>query len=279
MKYDDYSVLMSVYYKEKPEYLKSSIESMLNQTHKPNEIILVIDGPLTVELNELINIYTSSNTGLFTIVSLEENKGLGLALNEGIKVSRNELIARMDTDDIALPTRCETQVTAFNCDPELVVLGSHIDEFYDSPDNVVSSRIVPLTHEEIMSFSRRRNPFNHPTVMYKKTKVLEVGGYQDFRRNQDLDLFVRMLNNGCKGKNINESLLLFRANKDNFKRRKSWEKCKSYISMIYNFRKKGYSSLLDFLVVSASQIIIFISPIWVLELISDKLLRKKIRKG
>ncbi|MGN8646345.1 glycosyltransferase [Gracilibacillus sp. HCP3S3_G5_1] len=275
MSYNNYSVLMSVYYKEKPEYLKLSIESMLSQTLKPNEIIIVKDGPLTFDLEELISSYKSSYPSIFSIVALEENKGLGLALNEGLKVSRNELIARMDTDDISLLNRCELQVNEFNKDPELVILGSHIDEFYDEPDNIISSRVVPLTSEEIMSFSRRRNPFNHPTVMYKKTEVLRLGGYKNYRRNQDLDLFVRMLNNGCKGKNINKSLLLFRANRDNLKRRKSWEKCRSYMEMIYSFKKKGYSTLLDFLVVATSQIIIFVSPIWVLEVISDKLLRKK----
>lgn len=274
MKYDNYSVLMSVYYNEEPDYLKLSIESMLNQTYKPNEIILVKDGPLPPELDYVIECYVTSYPKQFTVVSLKKNIGLGLALNEGLRVSRNELIARMDTDDISIPSRCEIQINEFNKDPDLVILGSHIDEFYDDPKNVVSSRIVPLTHESILSFSRRRNPFNHPTVMYKRSDVLRVGGYDNYRRNQDLDLFVRMLNSGCVGRNINRSLLLFRANKDNLKRRKSWEKCKSYIAMIYRFWRMGYSSFIDVLMVLGSQIIIYITPIKFLEWFTNKYLRK-----
>ena len=269
-----YSVLMSVYARENPDYFESSIESMINQSLVPEEVVIVKDGPITEELEKTIEFYKSKYPGLFTIVSLEQNVGLGRALNEGLIRCRNDLVARMDTDDISLKNRCELQVYEFIKDKELDILGSNIDEFYDNPHEIVSSRIVPTTHDEIIKFSRRRNPFNHPTVMYKKSSVLKNGGYGDFRRNQDLDLFVRMLNNGCKAKNINKSLLLFRANKDNLKRRKSWEKCRSYISMIYSFWRKGYSSFIDLGIVATSQIVIFISPSWVIEWISSKYLRK-----
>ena len=269
-----YSVLMSVYTKENPNYFKASIESMVNQTLPPEEIVIVKDGPITMELDKIIDDYELNYDGLFTVVALKENVGLGKALNEGLKKCRNELVARMDTDDISLTNRCELQVAEFIKDKKLDIVGSNIDEFYDTPEKVISSRIVPTDHDEILKFSRRRNPFNHPTVMYKKSSVLRNGGYGDFRRNQDLDLFVRMLNNGCKARNISQSLLLFRANKDNLIRRKSWEKCRSYISMIYSFWKNGYSSFIDLTVVAFSQIIIFISPTWVLEWISSKYLRK-----
>lgn len=274
-----YSVLMSVYAKENSDCLKSSIESMVNQTLTPDEIVIVKDGPITVQLDKIIDYYESSYPGLLTIVVLKENVGLGKALNEGLRKCRNELVARMDTDDISLTNRCELQVAEFIKDKYLDIVGSNIDEFYDNPDEIISSRVVPTDHGEILKFSRRRNPFNHPTVMYKRSSVLRNDGYGDFRRNQDLDLFVRMLNNGCKAKNIDQSLLLFRANKDNLRRRKSWEKCRSYISMIYSFWRNGYSSLIDLMVVAFSQIIIFISPTWVLKWISKKYLRKHIKEG
>lgn len=274
MKEKKYSVLMSVYKKENPDYFKSSIESMVNQSLPSEEIVIVKDGPITLELDKIIDYYESNYPGLFTIVDLEKNVGLGKALNEGLKKCRNELVARMDTDDISLANRCELQVDEFIKDKKLDIVGTNIDEFYDNPDEVVSSRVVPTNHVEIVKFSRRRNPFNHPTVMYKKNSVLSNGGYGDFRRNQDLDLFVRMLNSGCKARNINQSLLLFRANKDNLKRRKSWEKCISYVFMIHSFWRKGYSSLVDLAIVAISQIIIFLSPLWVFEWISNKYLRK-----
>lgn len=269
-----YSVLMSVYEKENPNYLNLSIESVKNQSLPPNQIVIVKDGKLTKDLDTIVNKHKLSHPELFTVVELRENVGLGLALNEGLKACRNELVARMDTDDIAVENRCELQVNEFIKNENLCILGSNIAEFYDNPNKVVSSRVVPTKHEDILKFSSRRNPFNHPTVMYKKSKVLELGGYGDFRRNQDLDLFVRMLHSGCLSANLDKSLVLFRANQENLKRRKSWEKCRSYIEMIYNFWKKGYSSFGDLLIVTASQIIVFLAPISFLDWISSTFLRK-----
>ncbi|AOR24752.1 glycosyltransferase [Clostridium taeniosporum] len=275
MRENKYSVLMSVYKNENPKYFKLSIESMINQTLKPNEIVIVKDGALTKELNEIINNFEIKYPNLFTIVNLKNNVGLGKALNEGLKKCKNELVARMDTDDISIDKRCELQIKEFENNNKLSIVGTIIDEFYDKPTDIISSRVVPINHEDILKFSRRRNPFNHPTVMYKKSEVLSCGGYGDYRRNQDFDLFVRMLNSGYVAKNINKSLLLFRANKDNLKRRKSWTKCRSNISMMHDFWKKGYSGLIDLFIVATSQIVVFISPIWLFQWISDTYLRKK----
>lgn len=268
-----YSILISIYYKERGDYLKDSINSILAQTILPEQIVIVKDGELTEELNDIITSYQEEYPDIFTILQLEENMGLGLALNKGLQVCRNNLVARMDTDDIALAERCEKQLKEFNNDSQLSLLGTNISEFNDDPDNVISQRIVPSTHTQIVEFSKKRNPFNHPTMMYKRKEVLEVGGYGDFRRNQDYELFVRMLNKGYKAKNINESLLLFRANNDNLKRRKSWNKCKSDIEMRYEFWKKGYSSLTDFLVASGGFLFSYIAPVSIFNLFSKKFLR------
>lgn len=271
----DYSVLMSVYEKENPNYFKASIESMLTQTLPPEQIVIVKDGKLTKELNHIVDYYEKNNENLFTIVELEENVGLGLALNEGLKACRNELVARMDTDDLSVENRCELQVNEFEKNKNLSILGSSIAEFEDSPDKIMSARVVPTKHQDIVNFSRRRNPFNHPTVMYKKSEVQKVGGYGDYRRNQDLDLFVRMLQNGCIAKNLEQPLVLFRANRENLKRRKSWTKCSSYIGMIYNFWKKGHSRLIDLIIVAISQIIVFLAPAIFLDWLSSNFLRKQ----
>lgn len=271
----DYSVLMSIYEKEHPNYFKASIESMLAQTLPPEQIVIVKDGKLTKELNRIVDYYEKNNENLFTIVELEENVGLGIALNEGLKACRNELVARMDTDDLSVENRCELQVNEFEKNKNLSILGSSIAEFEDSPDKIMSARVVPTKHQDIVNFSRRRNPFNHPTVMYKKSEVLKVGGYGDYRRNQDLDLFVRMLQNGCIAKNLEQPLVLFRANRENLKRRKSWTKCSSYIGMIYNFWKKGHSRLSDLIIVAISQIIVFLAPAIFLDWLSSNFLRKQ----
>lgn len=272
-----YSVLMSVYEKEKPSYFRESIESMLRQTVKPDEIVIVKDGPLTPELEEVISYYIEEHPSIFNIVPLEKNVGLGPALNEGLKKCKNNLVTRMDTDDISLEERCERQLEEFKKNPDLSIVGTWTNEFYDEPSNIVTSRVVPTEHEDIIKFSRRRSPFNHPTVMYKKTAVLGCGGYQDVPRKEDIDLFVRMLHAGSVSKNIPEPLLLFRSNKDSYKRRKTWTNCKSYIAVIYRFWRKGYSSLLDLIIVTIGQVFIFLSPLWFLEKVSDNILRRKIK--
>lgn len=271
-----YSVLMSIYIREKPEQLALSIDSMLNQTMRPDEIVIVKDGPVTEEIEILLSRYVDMNPDMFKIVSLEVNQGLGLALNEGIKMCTHELIARMDADDISYKNRCETQLMEFTIDSTLDIIGTLTSEFYDTPDKIISSRIVPETHADIVKFSKRRSPFNHPTVMYKKSAVEAVGGYRDILRKEDIDLFARMLNNGCKAKNIPKPLLYFRSDRNSYKRRKSWTNNKNYIGVIYEFWKRGYSSTWDLVYVIVTQIGMFLAPTWFLKLLSDNFLRKRV---
>lgn len=271
----EYSVLMSVYDKENPLFLRLSIESMLDQTMKPEQIVIVKDGRLSLELEEVIDEFKQQNEHLFTIISLAENSGLGVALDEGLKYCRNELVARMDSDDISLPQRCEEQIKLFSNNPKLSIVGTNIDEFYDEPTNIISSRIVPQKHEDIVKFIRRRSPFNHPTVLFKKSEVIRCGGYGTLRRKQDLDLFSRMINSGCIAENINKSLLLFRSDINNFKRRKSWINCKSYMDVCYEIWKRGHCSLLDLLIVVLGQLVMYLSPMWLLKYLSNNFLRKK----
>jgi glycosyltransferase involved in cell wall biosynthesis len=271
---EKYSVLMSLYIKEKPDYLKQSIDSMLKQTVMPDEIVIVKDGALTNELELVLWEYQDKYKGLFHIVGSEKNIGLGLALNLGLKNCRNELVARMDTDDISLPRRCEKQLQKFKQDAELVIVGTMVDEFYQNTNNIISSRFVPTAHNEIYEFSKRRSAFNHPTVMYKKSKVIECGGYSNLRRNQDVDLFGRILFAGYKAANIDDSLLLFRSNEDLSKRRRSFENTKSYIATINKLRKLGYSGFGDYVIVGIGQTIMFLCPLKVQNWLYKKFLRK-----
>lgn len=257
----EYSVLMTVYKNDNPKNLRESILSMLSQTMLTNDFVIVKDGPIGSELQEVINYFEEKYPGLFNQVALKENVGLGLALNEGLKVCKNELVARMDADDISLSTRCEKQLKEFEKDNELDIVGCYVDEFVGDEKNVVCTRKVPITHEEILEFAKLRDPFNHPTVMYKKSKVLLCGGYKNLRKNQDTDLWIRMLMKGCKAKNISESLLLFRFNEDTYKRRKNWINTKSLIQVRYNAYKMGFNSFIDFMKMATAQIFIFLLPI------------------
>lgn len=264
-----YSVLMSLYKKENPEYLRIAIDSMLNQTVAPDEIVLVEDGPLTDDLYAVLDEYPMLHR-----VKNEINLGLGLALNVGLKECRNELVARMDTDDCSKPERCEKQLQRFLEKPYLAIVGSHIDEFIGDTSNVVSQRIVPTTSEEIYKFAKKRSAFNHPVVMYSKTAVLENNGYADLKRNQDVDLFGRMQFNGYKAENIDEALLWFRSSDELAKRRKSWQNTWSYIATIRKFWKMGYSSFTDYAIVGIAQTGMYLMPIKLQNYIYKNFLRK-----
>lgn len=264
-----YSVLMSLYKKENPHFLRIALESMLNQTIVPDEIVLVEDGPLTDELYSVIEEYKEK----LQIVVNEVNLGLGLALNNGLEICKNELVARMDTDDCSKPERCEKQLKRFEENPNLAIVGSHIDEFVGDITNVISQRKVPLSTNEIYNYARRRSAFNHPVVMYCKSKVLEIGGYGDLKRNQDVDLFGRMLFAGYEAENIDEALLWFRSSDDLAMRRKSWQNTWSYIATIYKFWKMGYSSFIDYFVVAVAQIVMYLMPVSIQNYIYKKFLR------
>ena len=171
----DISVLMSVYYKEKPEYMRQCFDSLLRQTLLANEWVIVEDGKLTDELYAVLEEYEKKNPGLIKRVPLEQNVGLGLALRAGVPECSNELIARMDTDDIARKDRFEKQYALFQEDPELDICGSCIKEFEGSIDHIVAVRSVPLEDAEIKNYQKKRDSFNHMTVMYRKSAVLKAG--------------------------------------------------------------------------------------------------------
>lgn len=171
-----FSVLLSIYYKEKPEYFRECMESIYSQTVLPDEIVLVEDGRLTDELYEAIRDYECRPSEInFVTVKLEKNSGLGLALAEGIKHCSNELVARMDTDDICVPDRFERQLDAFSENPGFDIIGGYISEFSDDMHNIISERTVPLGNYVIKQYQRKRDAFNHMTVMYKRSAVLGCG--------------------------------------------------------------------------------------------------------
>jgi glycosyltransferase involved in cell wall biosynthesis len=267
---------MSVYKNDKVEYVRMAIESMLNQTVKTEQYVIVEDGPVDNEVKKLIEQYSKDYSEVFTIVKLPENQGLPVALNEGLLRCRNELVARMDADDISLPKRCEKELELFKENENLVICGCNIDEFSKSPEKVITSRVVPSEYEDIIKFMRRRTPFNHPTVMYKKSKVLENGGYSpEIKRKQDYDLFSRMLVNGCYARNVNESLFLFRADENNYARRKSWQTLKNAFRVYWRHLKRKGCNVADFIVMCGGEILFFVLPQNIMKMISNNFLRKK----
>lgn len=267
-----YSVLMTVYKNDNPEYFALSLDSMINQTIKPDEIILVKDGPITEELQKVIDNRVKCN--LIKQIQLEKNVGLGLALNEGIKVCNNDLIARMDSDDFSLPNRCELQLKEFEKNPKLDIVGCPVDEFMDDINNIVGCRDVPKSNEDIYKYARRRDPFNHPTVMYKKEILEKVGMYSDYRKNQDTDLWIKMLENNALCMNLEEHAFRFRFDDKTYEKRKSWINTKILINIRYKAWKSGFNSFFDFISIAFIQLCMYGMPINFQKFIYKKILRR-----
>lgn len=257
---EKFSVLMSLYIKEKPEYFKACMESILTQTVMPDEIVIVKDGPVTEELDAVLREYVATNPSLYTIVPLATNRGLGLALAEGILHCRNELVARMDTDDICRKDRFELQLKEFEKDSALHICGSHILEFEEDPNNIVAQRRVPILDKDIKQYQKRRDGFNHVTVMYKKSSVLKAGNYQPCMLMEDTYLWVNMFLAGCNAINIDDYLVYARIGKDMFERRGGWGYFKKYKQGRKKVRETGYVSAFDYYYTLAVQLVVALMP-------------------
>ena len=270
----DYSVLMSVYYKESPSNLQQSMLSVYHQTVKTNDFVLVCDGPLTTELDCVIMNMKEKFGDALHIIRLQKNNGLGKALNIGIQYCKNELVARMDSDDICRKNRCETQLTVFREHPELSIISGTVEEFSTIPEMVDARRILPEKHDAIVRFSHKRNPFNHPCVMYKKSAVEQAGGYQDFYLLEDYFLWIRMLLNGCKGYNIQAPLLWMRAGSAMYNRRSGWKYAKSQKRLFQYMRQKRFISSGEYWFSVISRTCIAIIPNFLRKLLYKYFLRK-----
>lgn len=218
------SVLMSLYWKENPEYLKQALDSIFAQTMLPDEVVCVLDGPVGDKLTGVLEEFVQrsgqdARLPRMVIVPITHNGGLGKALHEGMLKCSNELIARMDTDDIAKPARIAKQYSYMTAHPEIAACGTWIEEFIGKTDNIISERVTEAEPEKLAEYARMRNPMNHPTVMMRKSAVLKAGNYQHCPFFEDWFLWVRMIEQGMKLANIPECLLSFRASRDMFMRR------------------------------------------------------------
>jgi len=214
-----FSLLMSIYSKEEPDYFDRAMVSIWDeQSIKPYEIILVQDGKLTPQLYKVIEKWEQKCQGVLVCVVLEENLGLGDALNIGLQKCSFERVARMDTDDIAHPQRFQRQLEVFE-QLDIDVCGSWVSEFDTDEKNIVSYRKLPEFHQDITAFAKLRNPINHPTSMYNKTPVLEAGNYQRMLWFEDYYLWARMIQNGAKFYNIQDTLINMRAGYGQLQRR------------------------------------------------------------
>jgi len=264
---------MSVYCKENPDWFSCAIDSMLNQTIKPSEFVIVCDGPLTKELDKVISEKTSRHKELFKIIRLQKNVGLGLALKRGIEECSNGFIARMDSDDYCKPDRIKKELNEFNKDPELDIVGTNVEEFNGDTKNVISHVILPENNSEIIKFSKKRCPFRHPALLYKKSIVLKAGNYREYYLFEDYDIYVRMIQNGAKSKNIQEPLTYMRISEDFYRRRGGLKYAKSMLRFKNEQLHSGFFSFSDYLISAPAHLAVCLMPNFARDLIYRKLLR------
>ncbi|MFT0848761.1 glycosyltransferase [Actinomycetaceae bacterium L2_0104] len=243
--YPPYSVLLPVYHRDNPADLRESIESMLAQTIAPSDFVIVCDGPLTDELDRLLN-DVSRLADVIRVLRLPENRGLGIALSAGLDMCLHELVARMDADDIAVPDRARLQLDCFLDNPGVDIVSGAVEEFQSEPRDLSQARRLPETHDELVRFAKMRNPFNHPCVMYKKSSVIRAGGYQDFFRLEDYFLWVRMLQNGSQGMNSPDVLLHMRIGNGMYRRRSGMQYARSQAGLLGYMRRTNFITVREF---------------------------------
>lgn len=261
-----FSVITSVYPNDTPDFVRMALDSMLvHQTLKPSEVVLVRDGVVPDKLEALIAEYETMYHDIVHVIRLEKNGGLGKAMKLGVEVAQNDIIARMDSDDICSPNRFELQLKYLELHPNVDIIGGQMTEFIDTPDNIIGKRIVPCDNEDIYDFMKNRCALNHVTVMFRKEAVLKVGNYQDWFWNEDYYLWVRMMIAKCKFANVPDVLVNVRSGADQYARRGGRK---------YYESEKGIKKLqLDNKMITKMEYRYFVSQRYILQILMPNWLR------
>lgn len=272
----EFSVLMGLYYKDNPTWLKECLDSMVNQTVLPTEFIIVQDGPITDALEKVLMTYMAKYPFIKTL-KLHKNVGVGKAVEEGMKMVSYEIVARMDADDISVLDRFEKELKYLQDHPEIDCVGSSVIEFEEASDPYTSTLLkkLPEYHDDIVQFSKSRCPMQQSTVMFRKEAVIRAGGYRHFYLVEDYDLFVRMIQTGSTFYNFKEPLTYMRINKDFYKRRGGWQYFKSIKSFKKSMWKSGHINYFQYIKTTFASFVVTLMPNFLRAFIYQKLLRKK----
>lgn len=274
MNYPEFSVLISVYKKENCFNLNACLNSILTQSLKPSEVVIVKDGPLPADLENYIDNFSEAHE-IVKVVALAENRGLATALNFGIQICSFDYIARMDADDIAVPERFAIQFKAIIEEPRIRLIGGFVQEFEKDAKTLSRIRKVPIEHSQIITSAKKFCPFNHPTVIYRKKDVLDVGGYDASFFQEDYHLWMKMLATGIYAVNLPEVLVYMRTGQDFFKRRKGIKYAKNEFSFFYSLYRDKHLNLLEFLLAGIPRFCIRLLPVLLVENIYKQLLRSR----
>ncbi len=269
----NFTVLLPIYFKDEINYFISSVESLLNQTILPDEILVLVDGPISQKLDDVISEFKRKHPNTIKVHKFKENRGLGLLLNDGVKLAKNNLIARMDSDDVSLPYRFKKQIDYFfenNAD----VLGGQVLEYSEDMGQKIGLKKVPCNKDEVATYSIRRNPINHMSVMFKKSVVLEVGNYKDFQGFEDYVLWLEIIKRGYNVINMPDILVNVRAGDNLIIRRRGLK----YFIKEFEFQKycykKGYIKIFHLVTNMIIRIFIRLSPKFIVKKFYEKRLRE-----
>ena len=261
-----FSVSMSVYHGDNPAFFREAISSVFNQTLLPNELILVVDGEVSVETKIIIKEYEL----LYNIQTIwfKENRGHGHARRVGLDKCKYELVAIMDSDDICIENRFEKQIDCFKENTKLSLVGASVAEFCTDISDVIGKKILPSENDDIKRFLKIRCPVNHMTVMFRKSEVEKAGGYIDWFHNEDYYLWIRMALNNAVFYNLKDVLVYARTNPNFYKRRGGWR----YFLSEYKLQKFMYSNKINNIFRCSINIIIR----FVVQLLLPNYIRKKV---
>ena len=268
----DFSVLISIYRKENPLWFREALDSVFAQTIQPAEIVLVEDGPLTPELYAVIDEY-SKKYPIFNIVKNETNLGLGLALRNGVEAAKYDILARMDTDDIIPPHRFATQLAKIKEGYDVVSCWSTL--FLNEKDNVIAVKTRPENHDDIVKLAHKRSPICHAAAFMRKSAVLNAGNYLHRQYYEDYNLWIRMIMNGSKFYNLQESLYNVRTTEAQLNRRAGFSYLKNELKYLKEFYDMGFYSLRDLIINSFIRIVARLMPNGMREMVFKKIWNHK----
>ncbi len=242
--HEPFSLLVPVYDGDRPDYIRRAFRSAVDdQTVRPDQVVIVRDGPVRDELAECLDEFQASSPVPLTLVPLPRNGGLGPALDQGLAASWFDVVARMDADDVAMPHRFEVELPLI-ADADIV--GAGLLEFVEDTDDIVGQRVPPTDPDQIHRYARMHDPFNHPTVVYRRRAVLAAGGYGDLPLMEDYALFARMLQGGARAVNVAEPLVFYRVGDRAFKRRGGAGLLRSELRLQREFRRCGFTSQAEY---------------------------------
>lgn len=271
---NDYSVLMTVYEGETANNLDEAIKSIMEQTVVTNDFVIICDGELTTELNKILDKYKCQYGNTINIVRCKKRDIWADVLNEGLRICKNELVARMDSDDISVRNRCEKQLEVLMEDESIDVISCGIGEFFDDENQILSKRILPSRKKGLTKFAKYRCPLNHATVIYKKSAILRVGGYEYYPAYEDYQLWIKMINTGNVLENIDDVLYLMRAGEDLYRRRGGKQYLRNMIKFKRWMRDQGQLTLFQYNFSLIANSIVVLMPSRLRKWVYCSLLRK-----